>query len=158
MCFNQGVISFVNGGNLKLVDKFSYFDSSVSSTESDINIHLAKAQPAIDWLSIIWKSDLSDKIKQDFFQAMVVSILLYGCTAWRVTKHVEKKLDENCTRMVWVILKKSWKQQLYCHLPSTTKTIQVRQIRHMGLCWRSRDKLISNVLLWTPTHGCVSAG
>ena len=28
----------------------------------------------------IWKSDLTDKMKHSFFQAAVVSILLYGCT------------------------------------------------------------------------------
>ena len=35
------------------------------------------------------------------------------------------------------------------YLPSR-KTIQVRRTRHTGHCWRSRDKLISDVLLWTP--------
>ena len=25
-------------------------------------------------------------------------------------------------------------------------------------CWRSKDKLISDVLFWTPTHGCTSVG
>ena len=33
-------------------------------------------------LSVIWKSDLTDKMKRSFFQAAVVSILLYGCTTW----------------------------------------------------------------------------
>ena len=28
----------------------------------------------------------------------------------------------------------------------------------IGHCWRSRDELISDVLLWTPTHGCAKAG
>ena len=51
---------------------------------------------AINRLSIIWMFDLSDKIKHDFFQAAVASILLYGCTTWMLTKHVKKKLDENC--------------------------------------------------------------
>ena len=41
---------------------------------------------------------------------------------------------------------------------SITKTIQVRQTRHAGHCWRSRDELISDVLLWTPTHGQAKAG
>ena len=45
-----------------------YFGSSISSTESDINIRLAKAWTASNRLSIIWKSDLSDKIKRNFFQ------------------------------------------------------------------------------------------
>ena len=45
-------------------------------------------------LSVIWKSDLSDKIKRDFFQAAVVSILLYGCTTLALTKRIEVKLEE----------------------------------------------------------------
>ena len=80
MCFNQrGDISTLKGGPLKLVDKFSYLGSRVSSTEKDINMRLAKAWSAIDRLSVIWKSDLTNKIKHSFFQAAVVSILLYGC-------------------------------------------------------------------------------
>ena len=39
-----------------------------------------------------------------------------------------------------------------------TKTIQVRRTRHAGHCWRSKDELISDVLLWTPTYGCAKAG
>ena len=86
-----------------------------------------------------------------------------GCTTWTLTKRQEKKLDGNYTRMLWAILNKSWRQhptrhQLYGHLPPITKTIQVRRTRHAGHCWRSRDELISDVLLWTPTHGCAKAG
>ena len=103
-------------------------------------------------------SDLTDKIKRSFFQAAVTSILLYGCTTWTLRKRLEKKLDGNYTRMLRAILNKSWRQhptrhQLYGHLPPITKTIQVRRARHAGHCWRSRDELISDVLLWTPTHG-----
>ena len=65
--------------------------------------------------------------------------------------------------MLRTILNKSWRQhptrhQLYGHLPPITKTIQVRRTRHAGHCWRSRDELISDVLLWTPTHGRAKAG
>ena len=94
-------------------------------------------------------------MKISFFQAVVVSTLLYGRTTWTLTKRLEKKLDGNYTRMLRAILNKSWRQhptryQPYGHLPPITKTIQVRRTRH---CWRSRDELISDVLLWTPTHG-----
>ena len=92
-----------------------------------------------------------------------LSILLYGCTTWTLTKRLEKKLDSNYTRMLRAILNKSWRQhstrhQLYGHLPPITKTIQVRRTRHAGHCWGSRDELISDVLLWTPTHGRAKAG
>ena len=68
MCFNQtGDISTLNGRSLKLVDKFTYLGSSVSSTENDINARLAKAWTAIHRLLVILKLDLSDKIKHSFF-------------------------------------------------------------------------------------------
>ena len=145
MCFNQaGNIYTLDGTSLKLVDKFTYLGSSVSSTEKDIDTRLTKVWTAIDRLSFIWKSDLTDKMKRSIFQAAVVSILLYGCTTWTLTKEMEKKLDGNYTRMLQAILDKSWRQhptkhQLYSHLPPITKTIQARRSRHVGHCWRSRD-------------------
>ena len=58
--------------------------------------------------------------------------------------------------MLQAILNKSWKklptkQQLYGHLPPISKTVQVRQTRHAGHCWRSKDKLISDVF-YGPHH------
>ena len=105
----------------------------------------------------------SDKIKCNFFQAGVVSILLYGCTTWMLTKHIEEKLDRNCTGMLRAILNKSWKQhptkqQLYGYCPPISKTIQIRWRRHASHYWRSRDELISNVLPWAPSHGRASIG
>ena len=164
MCFNQtGDISTLDGSSLKLVNKFIYLGSSVSSTEKDFDTRLTKAWTAIDKLSVIWKSDLTDKIKRSFFQAAVVSILLYGCTTWTLTKQMEKKLDSNYTRMLRAILNKFWRQHptkhhLYGHLPPITKTIKAKRTRHPGHCWRRRDELIIDVLLWTPTHSQARAG
>ena len=103
----------------------------------DVNIQLVKAWTSIDWLSMIWKSDLSEKLKSNFFQLAVVSVLLYGCTTLTLTKHREKKLDRNCPRMLQAILNKSWNQhttthQLYIHLLPISKTIQIRQTRYAG--------------------------
>ena len=50
------------------------------------------------------------------------------------------------------------RHQLYGHLPPITKTIKVRRTRHAGHCWRSKDELVSDVLLWTPTYGQAKAG
>ena len=159
MCFNQrGDISTLNGSSLKRGDKFTYLGSSVSSTKTNINTRLAKAWIAIDRLSIIWKSDQTDKTKRSFFQAVVVSIVRYGSTTWTLTKRTEKKIDGNYTRMLRAILNKSWrqhptKQKLYGHLLPITKTIQVRRTRHARHCWRSRDELIWRTpvdpLTWT---------
>ena len=87
---NQTDITTPDGIPLKLVDKFTYLGSSVSSTEKDIDARLTKAWTAIDRLSIIWKSDLTDKVKRSFFQAAVVSTVLYGVgvrfIAWRLRR------------------------------------------------------------------------
>ena len=164
MCFNQtGDVSTLGGSSLKLVDKFIYLGSSVSSTEKDIDTQLPTSWTATDRLSVIWKSELTDKMKRSFFQAAVVSALPYGCTTWTLTKRMEKKLNGNYTRMLQAILNKSWRQhptkpQLYGHQPPITKTMKVRRTRHAGHCWRSRDELISDVLLWTPSYGRAKAG
>ena len=102
-------------------------------------------------------------MKRKFFQAAVVSTLLNGCTTWMLTKRLGEKLDGNYTRMLRAIMNMSWQQhttkhQLYGHLPPTTKTIQARRNRHAGHCWRSKDELISDVLLWAPTYGRARAG
>ena len=149
MCFNQiGDISTQNGSSLKLVNKFTYLGSSVSSTETDIDMLLAKAWTAINTLSVIWKSDLTDKMKHSFFQVAIVSILQYGYTTWTLKKRMEEKFDGNYARMLRARLNESWrqhptKQQLYGHLPPITKNIKVRRTRHVGHCWRNRDELIS---------------
>ena len=71
----------------------------------------------------------------------------------------QKKIDT----VWWYCMYLAWQQhptrhQLYGHLPPITKTIQVRRTRHAGHCWRSRDELIRDVLLWIPTHGRAKAG
>ena len=76
---------------------------------------------------------------------------------------MEKMLESNYTRMLRAILNKSWrqhltKQQMYSHLLPITKIIKVRRTRHAGRCWRSKDELTSDILLWTPSHGRAKAG
>ena len=146
MCFNQtGDISALGSSSLKLVDKVIYLGNSVSSTEKDID-------------TLLWKSDLIDKMKRSILQTAVILILLYGCTTWTLTKRMEKKLDGNYARILRAILNKSRKQhptkpQLCDHLPPITKTTKVRRTRHAGHNWRSRDELI-----WTPSYGLAKAG
>ena len=67
-----------------------------------------------------------------------------------------------CSYISKLSLNKSWRQhptkhQLYGYLSPIMKTIQVRRTRHAEK-QRSRDELISDVLLWTPTYGRAKAG
>ena len=130
-------------------------------SRSSLCLHLRNG--LIDRLSVIWKTDLTDKMKHSFFQAAVVSILPHGSTMWTLTKRMEKKLDGNYTRILQAILNKSLrqhpkKQQRYGHLPPIMKIVKVRRTRHAEHWWRSKDELISDVLFWNPSHGRAKAG
>ena len=66
-----------------------------------------------------------------FFQAVAVSIRLYGGTNWTLTKRLEIKLYGNYTKMLCPILnnwkKRLTKEHLCSHYSFTiTQTIQVR--------------------------------
>ena len=91
----------------------------------------------------ICKFDLSDKMKRRFFQAVAVSILLYGCTTWTLMINLEEKLDGNHTRILHAVLNKSFKphhtkKQLYSHLLPISQTIHLRWAKHTGHWWRSK--------------------
>ena len=84
----------------------------------------------------------------------------YGCwlNGWRKSLMA---ITQECCKAT--ILNKSWrqhptKQQLYGYLPHITKTIKIRQTSHTGHCWRSRDELVNDALLWTPSHRRAKAG
>ena len=59
-------------------------------------------------------------------------------------------------------------EQVLAETPHKTPTVRplasyhenylVKRTRHAGHCWRSREELISDVLLWTPTHSRAKAG
>ena len=92
-----------------------------------------------------------------------MSILLYGCTTWTLTKRMEKKLDSNYARILRAILNETLrqhpiKQQLYGYQPPITKIIQTRRTRHAGYCWKSKDELISDILRWIPSLGRANIG
>ena len=124
--------------------------------------------PSKNWtatcsLSIIRKSDPSDPIKWDFFPSCsCVSSTSLWVHHMDANKMHGEKLNGNYTRMLSAILNKSWKRPhfkatdewpLTSHLKNHT-----RQTRHEGHCWRSKDELINDVFLLTPTHGHAFVG
>ena len=116
-----------------------------------------------DWLSVIWKSDLTDKIKRSFFPCCSRVDTVIWMHYMKANYTYEEKLECNYTRMLAAILNKSWRQhpttqQLYGHLTPITKTIKVRRTRNSEHYCRSKDEPISDILLWTPSHGVAKAG
>ena len=131
MHFNSDFAIFpLNGKPLKFVDKSNTL-YAISHLPKGMSTFISQVWIAIDRLSIIWKSDLSDEIKWKFFQVIAISVLLFGCTTLLITKCTEKKFDGNDTRILHVVLIKSWKQhppkqQLYSHLPPILQIIKER--------------------------------
>ena len=62
-------------------------------------------------------------------------------------KMPREKLDGNYTRMLHAVFNEFWKQHSTKQQLSS-QIISVRGVKHAGYCWRSKVKLISNVLLW----------
>ena len=58
-----------------------------------------------------------------------MTVLLYNCTTWTLTKLQEKKFDESYIKILRTVFNKFWKQhltkqQMYNHLPPISQTIQ----------------------------------
>ena len=133
MSFNQtGDISTLNISTLKLVDQ----PREQCLTNRDRHQHAtSQGKESYYRPSVIWKSDLTDKMKRSFFPGAIVSIL-------------------DSPHRQWL---NRWRKSLTTITP-ITKTIKIRRTRHAGQCWRSRDKLVSDVDLWTPSHGRAKSG
>ena len=101
-------------------------------------------------------------MKRSLFQAAVVSILLYGCTTWTLTKKDGEKarrlLHKNAASNIELVLEATTHKAAAIRPPTTHHENYQRRIRLVGHNWRSRDDLISDVLLWTPTYGRAEAG
>ena len=87
-----------------------YIGNKISSTRSDLYR-----------LLIVRKPDIYNKQKQDVFQAVVVSRLLYRCITWTPAKSTEKDRDRNYTRIIHAVLNKNW---LCNYLLPISQTIQ----------------------------------
>ena len=128
--FNQeGTIKTKAGNSIKAVENFIYLGSESNSTEKELKIRIAKAWAALNKMNSVWKSNLPNKLKREFFRATVEKVLLYGATTWTLTKYLESKLDGTYTRMLRAILNISWrehptKEQLYGPIPAISKILQ----------------------------------
>ena len=115
------VISTLDGTPLKLVDKFTYQGSSISSTEKDIDTRLTKAWTALNRLSIIWKSEITDKMKRSFFHVAVVSILYCMDANKTAGEEARRQLHKNVASNI---------EQVLVATPHKTPTIRPPASHH----------------------------
>ena len=142
--------------SLKLVGQFPYLSCNISSIETGFNISTRKVWTSIDIWTIIWKYDLSDKIKGCFFPSCNrISIIVWLHQLYS-NRTFDKNLDGNYSRLLRAILNKclseqSSKQQLCGYLLPISQTIWRR---HAGHWWLSKDKLFNNIPLRAWKHLC----
>ena len=95
---SEGMMS-LDGEKRKQVEDFKHLGSYIASTEHDVNIRLGKAWDALNEMDKIWKSNLPDNLKRNFFRAAVETVL---SVSWTLTTHLEKKIDGAYTRMLCI--------------------------------------------------------
>ena len=90
-------------------------------------------------------------------------MLVYGSVTWTLTTSLEKKIDGTYTRMLRAVTNTSWRdhltnEQLYGDIQKISKSIRMQRLRFTGHCWRSKDEVASDLVLWQPQHGNRSRG
>ena len=151
----------LNGEAIKNVLDFKYLGSYIASTDNDVSIRIGKAWAVLNNLNKIWTSNLSIRLKRNFFRTTVESVLVYGAITWILTIALEKKINGSYTRMLRAALHMSWidhmfNKDLYGKIPKITDTIREQRLRFSGHCWRSQNEVVSDV--WLPIHGRRSRG
>ena len=148
-----------DGSLIKETENFKYLGGWLGSSKKDFEIRKALAWSACNKLTLIWKSNVSRKIKERLFVATVESILLYGAETWTIDKTFRKRLDGCYTRMLRVAFNVSWKDkiknvELYGGLPAVSSKVTCRRLKIAGHCIRHSDEEVAgNLVLWQPVQG-----
>ena len=88
----------------------------------------------------------------------VETVLLCGSRAWTLTQSLDKKLDGACTEMQRVVKDVTWQQHftnevLYARLPRISTTSRERRLKFGGHCWRSKNEVVRDLVVWELKHG-----
>ena len=97
-------------------------------------------------------------MKLRLMHTTVESVLLYGCETWTLTKTLLKQLDGTYTRILRMILNVHWSQKvtnevLYGAIENIFTKIRRRFLKFAEHCLRRDDEVVSDLVLWEPTHG-----
>ena len=105
-CTNPVLFTIWTDG-IKEVDKFTYLGGMVTKwggANEDMLSRIGKARYAYHKLKNVWNSSVyRRKTKLKIFESNVISVLLYGCEAWKMNKYNEKRIDtfiQKCLRRI----------------------------------------------------------
>ena len=155
----------VGDEDIKDVESFTYLGATVTTTggaAEDINKRIGKARQAYYRLRKIWSSSiLRRKTKMRIFQANVVSVLVYGCTTWKMTVADEHKLDvfvHSCLRRIlkiyWPTRMSNEEVRRIAGVQQVSTQIRTRRWKYIGHILRMDSDDNQRVALrWTPAAG-----
>ena len=78
---------------------------------------------------------------------------------WNIAFLQWEKLGEKLEK-VKITNKRNQKtnKELYSNLPKIIDTLMIRRPQFIGHCWRKKDEVISDLLLWEPKHSARKRG
>ena len=153
----------IDGEDIEEVNGFTYLGSDVNKgggAAEDIRRRIGKACAAFYRLNKVWRnSNIFTRTKVRILMSNVVSVLLFGCESWRMTKGDESKLDVLLHRWLRRILRIDWT----LHVTNEevrrragvgellSQTIRKRRWGFIGhTLRRDRKDLAKTALTWTP--------
>ena len=147
----------VGESEIEEVESFTYLGANVSKdggATADIKKRIALASAQFKRLSHIWQAGgINRRTKASLFKSLVLSVLLYGCETWKLTKGEEEKLDIFQTKCLRKIFKICWQQRI-----PNTKVLEMAEIEKMSSeVRRRRWNWIGHILRRDRTDDCAVA-
>ena len=143
----------LSGNTIKHVPDFKYLGAHIMDSEKEFQIRKALAWTACNKMDKIWKSNLQNSLKINFFRATIEPILLYGAETWTMNSKMHKRLDGCYTNMLRKIKNMSWKNhhtlaEIYGNIPKLSSSVAVKRARFAGHCFRAKEEVISDLIFW----------
>jgi len=145
----------LNNVNIKRVNDFKYLGSYINDSEHDFIVRKSLAWKACNKLNKVWQSNLPKELKLQTFKTLIEPILLYGSETWTMSRKMERSIDGCYTNLLRRVQNLHWEDHptlgvIYGSLPRISTVLTSRRLRFAGHCFRSKEELISDLLLWCP--------
>ena len=107
----------MKGQGLNAVDKFTYFDKTLTPTvviDVEVNTRLAKASVAFSRLcKNVWdRRSIATETKIKVYQAVLLTTLLYGCESWTLYQRHARKLKHFYITSLRTLLSLKWQDKI----------------------------------------------
>jgi len=152
----------VYGSPIKQVDDFRYLGSMMANSANDFKRRKALAWSAFWKLEHLWrKPSLPIATKVKLFNTTCVTILLYGCESWVISKDMENKINAFATSCYRIMLNiKRTDRVPNSTIYNMTNTsclierVRTQQLKFLGHILRMPDdEPVKLYALYAPSHG-----